>query len=227
MRKIALAAGAAVALLTGVATAQADQGLNGAYYQFNTSPGSVANAESLIASSGGPAATFTANTVCFPSCGNTIGDGGALADFLGGNASNISSNSITDLSDHAIVLTGQIDLTQGEQLSLGSDDGSALWINGAMLIDNDGDHGFGSASATYTGQSGWQTIEILQFEDGGVTGLSVNANTGAGGDWVALGGDAISTGAVPEPSTWAMMALGFAGLGYAGFRTSRKAAAAA
>lgn len=27
--------------------------------------------------------------------------------------------------------------------------------------------------------------------------------------------------AVPEPSTWAMMALGFAGLGYAGFRKSR------
>ena len=29
--------------------------------------------------------------------------------------------------------------------------------------------------------------------------------------------------AVPEPSTWAMMLLGFAGLGYAGFRTRKKA----
>ena len=28
---------------------------------------------------------------------------------------------------------------------------------------------------------------------------------------------------VPEPSTWAMMALGFGGLGYAGYRKSRKA----
>jgi hypothetical protein len=28
---------------------------------------------------------------------------------------------------------------------------------------------------------------------------------------------------VPEPSTWAMMLLGFAGLGYVGYRTSRKA----
>jgi hypothetical protein len=28
--------------------------------------------------------------------------------------------------------------------------------------------------------------------------------------------------AVPEPSTWAMMLLGFAGLGFAGYRTSRK-----
>jgi PEP-CTERM motif len=30
--------------------------------------------------------------------------------------------------------------------------------------------------------------------------------------------------AVPEPSTWAMMLLGFGGLGYAGWRASRKAA---
>jgi hypothetical protein len=29
--------------------------------------------------------------------------------------------------------------------------------------------------------------------------------------------------AVPEPSTWAMMVLGFAGLGFAGYRASRKA----
>ena len=32
---------------------------------------------------------------------------------------------------------------------------------------------------------------------------------------------------VPESSTWAMMLLGFAGLGFAGYRRSRKAAAAA
>jgi PEP-CTERM motif len=30
--------------------------------------------------------------------------------------------------------------------------------------------------------------------------------------------------AVPEPSTWAMMLLGFAGLGFAGYRRTRKPA---
>jgi PEP-CTERM motif len=34
-------------------------------------------------------------------------------------------------------------------------------------------------------------------------------------------------GGVPEPSTWAMMLLGFAGLGYAGYRASSKSAAVA
>jgi hypothetical protein len=31
----------------------------------------------------------------------------------------------------------------------------------------------------------------------------------------------------PEPSTWAMMALGFAGLAFAGYRSSRKSSAIA
>jgi PEP-CTERM motif len=35
------------------------------------------------------------------------------------------------------------------------------------------------------------------------------------------------TPAVPEPSTWAMMLIGFAGLGYAGYRASPKSAALA
>ncbi len=33
--------------------------------------------------------------------------------------------------------------------------------------------------------------------------------------------------AVPEPSTWAMMVLGFVGLGFAGYRASRRCAPAA
>jgi hypothetical protein len=36
-----------------------------------------------------------------------------------------------------------------------------------------------------------------------------------------------SANIVPEPSTWAMMLIGFAGLGLAGYRTSRKSAAIA
>ncbi len=42
----------------------------------------------------------------------------------------------------------------------------------------------------------------------------------------ALVSDVSLTGGVPEPATWAMMALGFAGLGFAGFRSNRRKAAA-
>jgi len=33
-------------------------------------------------------------------------------------------------------------------------------------------------------------------------------------------------GAIPEPTTWAMMLAGFAGLGFAGYRSTRRSAAA-
>jgi hypothetical protein len=44
---------------------------------------------------------------------------------------------------------------------------------------------------------------------------------------LTIEGTVSGTGAVPEPSTWAMMLLGFAGLGVAGWRASRRPAAAA
>ena len=53
-------------------------------------------------------------------------------------------------------------------------------------------------------------------------------------DWLRIGTDithqgpfnaafSLSAPVVPEPSTWAMMLLGFAGLGFAGYRQARKA----
>ncbi len=58
--------------------------------------------------------------------------------------------------------------------------------------------------------------------DYGGYGVGV-ANSDMALDYVA-GGVSAST---PEPSTWAMMLLGFTGLGFAGYRTARKTAAAA
>jgi hypothetical protein len=47
------------------------------------------------------------------------------------------------------------------------------------------------------------------------------AGTAGSADTSVLG-NAFSVGTVPEPSTWVMMFLGFAGLGYAGLRGSKK-----
>jgi hypothetical protein len=48
---------------------------------------------------------------------------------------------------------------------------------------------------------------LLEFESPSVFGPS--------------GTVAVSVSAVPEPSTWAMLLLGFAGLGFAGYRHTR------
>ena len=43
-----------------------------------------------------------------------------------------------------------------------------------------------------------------------------------------LGLDSVTlTGSVPEPATWALMLIGFGGLGFAGYRASRKSVPAA
>jgi hypothetical protein len=80
-----------------------------------------------------------------------------------------------------------------------------------------GDYQFNSVAAgfsapTFTYDPGTNTTTV--FTDNLVyTGGSVALN------FTLFGGSA-----VPETSTWAMMLLGFAGLGFAGYRTSRKAA---
>jgi PEP-CTERM motif len=47
-----------------------------------------------------------------------------------------------------------------------------------------------------------------------------------GVEYYNIEGGATVSGAVPEPSTWAMLLLGFAGLGYAGYRQAKTSAAA-
>ena len=80
--------------------------------------------------------------------------------------------------------------------------------------------------------AGSQTIKLEYF-------LDYNAGTSAGAGFgftydfattpvapaYALTTAAPLTKSIPEASTWAMMALGFAGLGFAGYRRSRKRAA--
>ena len=87
------------------------------------------------------------------------------------------------------------------------------------------------ASQTF---SGWQvatldfvataTTETLSFVDNGVClvpGALCGPGDSGGPPFSLL--DNVSVTAVPEPSTWAMMILGFASLAFAGYRSRRKA----
>jgi PEP-CTERM motif len=67
------------------------------------------------------------------------------------------------------------------------------------------------------------TGSFVGFTGGTITGEAVVTHDLGISLFVINPGGSIT--AVPEPSTWAMMLLGFAGLGYAGYRASRTAAA--
>jgi hypothetical protein len=61
---------------------------------------------------------------------------------------------------------------------------------------------------------------VLGIVVGGAGGTAVDHGAGGGGGsfvWI------VSAPVVPEPSTWAMMLLGFGGLGFVAYRKSRKA----
>ena len=65
------------------------------------------------------------------------------------------------------------------------------------------------------------TGSLVGFTGGAITGNVVTtSDLGIALFTVNAGG---SITAVPEPSTWAMMLVGFAGLGYAGYRQTRRA----
>lgn len=66
---------------------------------------------------------------------------------------------------------------------------------------------------------------VIGGSDGGSTGVGLTFDTGSVLTLVSPGGAGFALTAVPEPSTWAMMLIGFAGLGYAGYRASRRSAA--
>jgi probable HAF family extracellular repeat protein len=61
---------------------------------------------------------------------------------------------------------------------------------------------------------------------GGLTGSNSSVAYGINDSGQAVGNSVYSPPPTPEPSTWAMMLVGFAGLGYAGYRRTRELRAA-
>ena len=76
-----------------------------------------------------------------------------MSTYLGSDAASLSNPSVgtNTLEDSIYHFTGYINITSANlttTFQLGSDDGSALWLNGIQVIDNDGDHSYNTVSQT-------------------------------------------------------------------------------
>jgi hypothetical protein len=209
-------------------------GLLGSYYKFNTGYlTSLNQANQLIASSGGPTATFMTTTVCFPNCNvSTVTDAStSLMGLLNGNITNFAygvpiSQIPTTLDHSAMTISGYIAITEAGNynFNVGSDDSAQLTIGNQVIIASTGIHSFliDTGSATFAA-AGLYAIKLQYFENNGYTGLELWASNGAGNCIIGRGANCSGTVATslfyssaptsaPEPGTIAMFSVGIAGL---------------
>jgi hypothetical protein len=130
----------------------------------------------------------------------------------------------TDMSDAIQFTAGAGSWTwSGPANNWTTPDGGATWFLPAINENEPASEDIGRWF--FTAGSGWNPetpSAVFLWESTGVLSDEILlANNGPGG---AATITFISDPIVPEPSTWVMLALGFAGLGFAGYRTSRRSA---
>ena len=163
-----------------------------------------------------PTASFSApsNPLSFDSRTDPV-NGYTLGGFLAtGGASGITytngAASTDDMNNFGMLIdfTGDVSVTNGQTFTVAHDDGLTLTIGALTVIDVPGPTSPTTTTVTYTGPTGTLPFRLVYGECCGAPAV-LNV--------------ALPLTAIPEPSTWAMMVLGFAGLGYAGFRTRKTA----
>jgi hypothetical protein len=130
----------------------------------------------------------------------------------GSNMFPVNSSGTNDASGfETAVLTGTFTLASAgtAHFTVGSDDDAFVYVNGILVGQNPGIHALTDVTFAAGGNAGVNTLEIFYADRERVAAhLDVSA-------------DVILT-AVPEPSTWAMMVLGFAGVGFMAYRRKNK-----
>jgi hypothetical protein len=128
-----------------------------------------------------------------------VADGGLAAGLSGGGV--LTATQSTNGSWIVNTVTGTVDNSNiiGLVNFLGAD--NLVFPSGAPLVD---DHGF-----SFSLQNG-QDVDIFSGAPNGLYQVE-STNTNGAADFTL-------TAAVPEPSTWAMMILGFCGVGFMAYR---------
>jgi PEP-CTERM motif len=168
----------------------------------NAIPSNVPATPADYTASAPASTTFSVDSSPVDTVGMWITSGGGT--LLTGDGTHSMDNTLWNI-------TGTVTVTNGETFTFKHDDGITLDIAGLLVVSAPGPTSATTTTGTYTGASGNKPFQLVYGECcGGPAVLNVNL------PFVSPG--------VPEPSTWAMMGLGFAGLGFVGFRRARKTA---
>ncbi|THD64340.1 PEPxxWA-CTERM sorting domain-containing protein [Phenylobacterium sp.] len=132
-------------------------------------------------------------------------------------SSNMYAPNSTGSNDSAVyetaIFKGNFSLASAGTVDfeLGSDDDSFIYVDGTLFGDNPGVHGVTNVDFTSPMLSaGSHTIEVF-YADRDHTGAFLSLTLGADSTGVVIAPP--PAGGVPEPATWALMIVGFGGVG--------------
>lgn len=156
-------------------------------------------------------------------------------DLVNGPANNFaafSGNQFLDLvgfgATGAIQQSFNTSIGQSYTLTFAYSDNPTGPVPAADVLIGDGTNTTASWSISHDGAStaspNWTLFSETFVATAAVTYLRFNETSGGGNGGIFLDDIAINIAAVPEPSTWAMMLLGFAGVGAMAYRRRRTAA---
>jgi hypothetical protein len=146
---------------------------------------------------------------CFVNCGPAFGSHVVQrTELLSSNTADVSVNKAAEPTGHRVAVSGMIISERLEAYGFGADPSSwADWqVVAERVLDSAGTHSWSLLSADISLDAHWLPLDLYRFE-----GSSFSMDFAA----------RASAGAAPESSTWAMVLIGFAGLGLAGYRGSR------
>ena len=126
------------------------------------------------------------------------------SELLTSNDADVSGKRVVDATGRTMGVSGTSVIERLEPDGFGAD-----WVVvGERTLDSNGTHSWSLLSSGISPDAPWLPSDLYQFE-GSSFSMDFAAASPAG------------PGATPEPSTWAMIVIGFAGLGLTGYRSSR------
>jgi len=137
---------------------------------------------------------------CGPAFGTTVV---RQSNLLTSNTADLSVRKTADAKGHSMGVGGMAVVERLESDAWGS---LTNWVVvSERSVDENGSHSWSLLSSGVSLDAPWLPSDLYRFESS-----SFSTDLAAGG----------TAGATPEPSTWMMLLMGFAGLAFAGYRNS-------